>query len=717
MREQKQSPPQEKQPDVIKVADDDLATGVLIESKYKVLSVLGHGGMATVYKVEQILLNKQFALKMIGREAFSENSWRRFQKDAQAISRLSHPNIVKAYEFGLIDGNQPYLVMDLVEGETLGTRLKRAGQLTIKEVVDLFIPICFALSYAHQEGIIHRDLKPSNIVLSVGNDGKREPKIVDFGIAKVIDEDSEALTRTGEVFGTPHYMSPEQCRGDQIDARCDIYALGCVMFEALTGTPPFPGSSAVSIIAQHITAQPPTLKEASMGGEFPRVMEKLIARMLAKQAEDRVQSLQEVTQTLIELQRDIDAGNIPSIASGPQSIHPGPAGANQQRTKGPLLAWAGGAALVAMLAIGILIGMGLSHPKEAEPLPSTDQSDFMCPMGNNFFSFPAGQSGKRNFCLPKEARGVVLNSNGVTCKAGQQRLLDWPGVCARIDTGWTGHYPQYLMSFRPDDLFSVAVVDHSSAGNDKALTASCMAFMRDWKSVVDLNCLENNYVDDLCLSNTARWPLLKVQLRGSGITGDGLARMPWLSRLDNLRLEDASIPGPALRALAESNRRIKHLLILHTSLNAEDLKSISKLSSLEELRLEGVQGFNPEDIRCLSNLHKLKDLCLNDSPVDDNLAVVLEGMPDLRTLAFMQTKVSDACAPAISNLVNLKILKIAFSRMDDVALKSFANLKLHWLEYGTTNFTPAARPYLVEMRRNGTTTQSVTETGQPNIER
>src|SRR5262249_32097659 len=142
-------------------------------------------------------------------------------------------------------------------------------------------------------------IKPSNIILASGTKGgEAEPRIVDFGIAKVLDsEDAATLTQTGEVFGTPSYMSPEQCRGEQIDARCDIYALGCVIFEALTGTPPFPGNSAVSIIAQHLGATQPTLKDASMGAYFPPAMEELVAKMLAKDPSDRVQRADQIARS------------------------------------------------------------------------------------------------------------------------------------------------------------------------------------------------------------------------------------------------------------------------------------------------------------------------------------------------------------------------------------------------------------------------------------
>src|SRR6185369_12938051 len=251
----------------------------IIGGRYKILDLIGHGGMGSVYRVEQVQLGKIYALKTLKADSISDVTWRRFQNEAKAASRLEHANLVKAYDFGLIDERQPYFVMDLVEGESLADRLKRTGPLTVPEALALFIPLCFALDYAHKEGIVHRDLKPSNIVLAK-KEGKHdlEPKIVDFGIAKIIqtvDGTADALTKTGDVFGTPSYMSPEQCTGGAIDYRTDIYSMGCVMFEALTGSPPFHGESAVALLGQHVGVEPPTLKEASLGKEFPQGLEQI----------------------------------------------------------------------------------------------------------------------------------------------------------------------------------------------------------------------------------------------------------------------------------------------------------------------------------------------------------------------------------------------------------------------------------------------------------
>jgi len=342
--------------------ETDFPTGAIVEGKFKILSVLGHGGMGTVYKVEQILLKQLFALKTMHKGSFSENSWRRFQKEAQAISKLHHPNIIGAHDFGMIEGSQPYLLMDLAEGETLGQKIKRSGPLSLNEALELFIPVCFALSYAHDKGIIHRDLKPSNIILTGGKSS--EPKIVDFGIAKIVDAEEATLTRTGEVFGTPFYMSPEQCKGDQIDSRCDIYSLGCVMFEALAGTPPFPGNSAVSIIAQHLGATVPTLRESSLGIEYPAQIEKLVASMLAKSPAERPQKIEEIARELIDIKK-----NLASLSPGRSHTEAGQHTSESKKADIPersLRLFSAGAIACALI-VGLVLGYSMQPPPAKAP--------------------------------------------------------------------------------------------------------------------------------------------------------------------------------------------------------------------------------------------------------------------------------------------------------------------------------------------------------------
>ncbi len=284
--------------------------GQIVGNRYKILSLVACGGMGTVYKVEQVYLGKVLALKVLSTRCVSDLTVRRFQHEARAAFGIDHPNLISVHDFGLLDEKVPFLVMDFVSGQSLSERIRSHGMLTLAEAVPVFLRICFGLGYAHGQGVIHRDIKPSNIMLvdNVSPAEEGSVKIVDFGIAKFTQlekNDIQALTRTGEVFGSPLYMSPEQCTGSPVDLRSDIYSLGCVFFEALAGTTPFVGANALTTMMQHMGEKAPSLKEASMGKEFPPLIEQIIAKMLAKNVNDRYQSLAQVAGDLAALERTL----------------------------------------------------------------------------------------------------------------------------------------------------------------------------------------------------------------------------------------------------------------------------------------------------------------------------------------------------------------------------------------------------------------------------
>ena len=267
----------------------------LLAGRYRVISFLGRGGMGVVYKVEQIFLGKELALKTIDQASQSDIAVRRFQAEARAVFAVNHPNIVSVHDFGLLDDQTPFLAMEFVQGKTLGELIK-ARSLPLDDVLKIFIQVCFGLAHAHKSGVVHRDIKPNNIMvldgIPLGTEGS--VKILDFGIAKLTQHDGgeiQALTKTGEIFGSPIYMSPEQCTGEKIDHRADVYSLGCVIFEALTGTPPFVGDSALSTMMMHQTAPIPSLKEASLGTNFSPELERVVHTMLSKKPNDRYQDL------------------------------------------------------------------------------------------------------------------------------------------------------------------------------------------------------------------------------------------------------------------------------------------------------------------------------------------------------------------------------------------------------------------------------------------
>jgi serine/threonine-protein kinase len=291
-----------------------LEVGSFIGGTYRVLDFLGQGGMGFVYKVEHLMMAKVLALKVLRSEQVSEEAWKRFRIEAQAIARLDHANVVRIYDMSQTEAGLPYYTMDLLVGESLADYLDEYYRLPVKEALPIFRQVCAGLAYAHDRGIIHRDIKPGNIMLL--RDGRENAppvvKIVDFGIAKLSSFDSgfgQGLTRPGEVFGSPLYMSPEQCSGQQLDHRTDMYSVGVTMFQALTGRPPLLGKTAIETTAMHQSVVPPAMAEVidlEEGEEpivFPPQLEEIVARLLEKSPDARYDSLADVASELLALER------------------------------------------------------------------------------------------------------------------------------------------------------------------------------------------------------------------------------------------------------------------------------------------------------------------------------------------------------------------------------------------------------------------------------
>ncbi len=295
-----------------------LSPHTLIAEKYKVLKQIGSGGMGAVYIVQQIFLGKDFALKLLTGGDHSDVAARRFQQEARTTAQLRHPNLIAVHDFGVHENEQPFLVMDLIRGYTLAQLLKRSGTLSVDYVMALALEVSQGLKYANGQGVIHRDIKPSNIMLLHADEKpvKGTIKILDFGIAKLSQSDDgemQQLTKTGEIFGSPIYMSPEQCQGQPVDTRTDIYSLGCVLFECLAGSPPFLGDNAMSTMLKRVTENPPTLKEASLGQEFPPKLEAIVHKMLEANPEKRYQNFDLLIKDLLQLQR-VRESDSPQIA-------------------------------------------------------------------------------------------------------------------------------------------------------------------------------------------------------------------------------------------------------------------------------------------------------------------------------------------------------------------------------------------------------------------
>jgi serine/threonine protein kinase len=276
--------------------------GKTLADRYHVTEIIGKGGMGVVYLARHEMMDRLVALKMLQAELTQdEMSVRRFQQEAKAASHLSHPHLITLHDFGIMPTGQPFLVMEYLEGVSLLDVLRHEGPLEPKRAVKIFSEVADGLYHAHKVGILHRDLKPSNIIL-INHQGDPDfVKIVDFGLAKLMPwsgKESQHLTKTGEVFGSPIYMSPEQCMGKPLWPTSDIYSLGITLFEALTGKPPFRGTNSIQTASKHMTEMPPRFGDVRPDLPLPEGLEKVVLKCLNKKAEERFQDMAEFKDAL-----------------------------------------------------------------------------------------------------------------------------------------------------------------------------------------------------------------------------------------------------------------------------------------------------------------------------------------------------------------------------------------------------------------------------------
>lgn len=281
--------------------------GQVVEDRYEVTESIGRGGMSVVFKARDLRLKKNVALKVLMPHLSADPlSVQRFQQEATAASHLDHPNIVKVYNVGSTQSGLPFMAMDLLQGRSLSALIKEKGRLEYTESLNIFVQLTAALAHAHEKGVIHRDLKPSNVILRHADDqGDAEvAKLVDFGIAKVLSQDGQTqakLTQTGDVFGSPHYMSPEQCLGGELDERSDVYSMGCLMYETLTGQPPHTGESTLQILHKHISETPARIKTVVPNSDIPAELEAIVFKCLEPKRAERVQSMKTLKNDLTQL--------------------------------------------------------------------------------------------------------------------------------------------------------------------------------------------------------------------------------------------------------------------------------------------------------------------------------------------------------------------------------------------------------------------------------
>ncbi len=291
-------------------------TGKLLEQRYLIKEKLGVGGMGVVYRAEHTLMRKEMAVKvLLPQYGNFEGIKKRFHREAQSSSRLDHPGITHINDFGETEDGLLFIAMEFLSGISLTDIIKKEAPLDLERAVRISMQLCLALDHAHSEGVVHRDLKPDNVMIVEKGDRDDVVKVLDFGIAKITQGDgsADALTEAGMVFGTPEYLSPEQAAGQVADARADLYSLGVIMYELITGTRPFAGPTKLELIGKHINEAPQPMRKRKPDLNIPAELDDVVLLLMAKRPQDRIQSASELFQMVSGLE---------SIATGPLAMWP-----------------------------------------------------------------------------------------------------------------------------------------------------------------------------------------------------------------------------------------------------------------------------------------------------------------------------------------------------------------------------------------------------------
>jgi serine/threonine protein kinase len=665
--------------------------GQIIGDNYQVLAWIGAGGMGNVYRVRHNIMQTEYALKTLSADKITDVAWRRFQTEAQAIGRMSHPNVVGIYNLGLHDGRLPYYVMDLLKGQSLLDILKTNGPLDVDAALSIFIEVCAGIGYAHKKGIVHRDIKPGNLLLvDQPGQGGGKVKIVDFGIAKltgITDATIQKLTNAGEVCGSPYYMSPEQCEAGKIDARSDIYSLGCTLFEALTGSPPFKGRNAMETMLLHQSAKVPSLTAITGGKTFPPMLERAIATMLAKAPMDRYQNMERVSEDLDSVLKGDNQAVQPYVRTGAtknagtrrpavsRSQLQEPAHDQEQKIKiKPLL--------LSALALGLMViacvvwQIDIKYKQESGGIDTTPfASEVKDASGKKqiVFNFPQdidlGEILLDSPVKSEDTKSIVCQGKQ-TIEAGHQ-LYFFPSMACI-------YHPQYFYNFRPDTLHSITLPPVPAK-----LRASIKLVLPEisrLKGLHRLDCLNCNGIVDAVVPLLDQCPALDdLVLNANNVSIKALIQTETIKRIKFLTYTYKGIDFEEEIELHAGEHHGGHRGGHHQDRDGEEHhrgRGHDDMEARETIK----QEVTPL-LQCLTNSPNLVSLEIPNVPLSAQDLQIIGQLKNLRTVDLSNSNIVGTAVDALSDLTNLQSFHVDNCIIGESAIPAFKKLAKHSLKY------------------------------------
>jgi serine/threonine protein kinase/Leucine-rich repeat (LRR) protein len=644
---------------------------------FRVLRVLGVGGMAVVFEAEDCLLKRRVALKLM-RPSIAANpgSAERFRREAQSAAALKHEHVVSIHQVG-IHGETPFIALELLRGETLENFLIRNGQLSVHDVIRIGLQIAMGLAAAHRQGLVHRDIKPANIwleepethprqpsapevnqgfhpTLAAGESGhassSRRPagnvKILDFGCAKAWTEES-GITYPGLLIGTPAYMAPEQLTGDAVDPRADLFSLGCLLYRMAGAKPPFGGNNVLSVVRALALEEPAPL--TTVNPQTPPPLSELVGKLLSKSPEDRPATAQSVVDQLSAIERSLPADQVVQKArTGDSSRELG-----ARRSRRRMLTIGVGLAL-ALLLLGLFFGAQIVGNK-GQGLIKVDD--------------PAVD------VTAKESRTATLDrrnpaeTNIIAAKA----VLTAGGTIEIRPRGTGADRSVKAIEQLPREPFQITVVN--LAGAKSPLNATFAA-----------------------LIDSGAEGLVSLDLSNTSLSDGDSLRLKELTHLRHLVLEGTIFDGPNLERVGDLTN-LEELVLSGTKTTDADLAGLGGLIKLTSLELDRTQ-VTDIGLAHVSGLRALKTLTLKKTAVTDAGLTHLEGLSNLKKLVLEGTRVSDDGLAHLRHLPALSALDLTNTLVTDAGLEPLRDLtQLESLRLNGTHITDAGLALLPAMKK------------------
>lgn len=619
----------------VPVAQQSIGQAILPEGSiiggFKIISLIGVGGMGAVYLVEHMSLRRQLALKILTPELVNEQNWQRFKAEAKILGSLNHPTLVKVYDLGIHAQAIPFYSMDYLNGRSIEEILADDGPMELETVIDIMLEVLDGLAYAHRNGIVHRDLKPGNIMYCT-TDGANTVKVLDFGISKLIDNHgtTQAMTVAGDIFGSPYYMSPEQSRGESVDARSDIYSIGCTLFEMLTGFVPYESKSPIEIMLMHQEADIPLLVEVSKL-EFPPAVDLVLAKCLAKSPDTRYQSAKELALDLVRIK---EGKAVHAYAKGfaqRGAITADKEEAEQENSISAIvLTGLAAATLIVSCSIFYFWTTQQRHSQKSAVAASVNANfdgDHVLPESEftdvtagqpKYFSQLAKDGMSATFKFPSNQSLGQIGCDTDNCKMVEAKSLVHLSLKdgLKLDANsYLIEHPSLFEGFRPNEI---ACLSAPSGGEEVIKVKAAMPHICKLTGISRLDVQLSN-LDDSDVTYFNKLPRLDSLTLGlTEVTGKGLTNLQRLKDLHTLSFNYNNGIHELIEALAGSEN------IVDLSIDSPD------------------KPIETADLQRLAKLKNLKFLSVQNSGIDDKSLELLYGMPRLATLNINDCNVSNA---------------------------------------------------------------------------